>query len=539
MTPKYIYACLLAIVAFVQTPVYAQKKQLSGEKREQFVQRALKLRGEENYNAAVQQLDSILLYNSGDAPILLFRGDLLLQSKKYQEAVVAYNRVISLKYETTIATINLSYALFMNHKPALALQFARKAWENNQTNSNAVMNYFNALLWNIKTREAGLFLEQQDSLLAPAEMLVLKARLYTTSGNFTEGLKYYDSVAKTYPHKYYIQEYAEVLLGKKEITASENVMRNARHFFSANEYQAYQQKLKAVQQQNTGTEISYFTDIAKNVRIDQSVWWQQADGGTYRFRVSGGYSKFTSVQQDQSVAKFGHVQISERWSKTWSGETDIHVQLIDHSNSGLRQMKGITGQQIIRYQPNDRTMVGVSYNTDILNYTTDLLRKNIRSNNIGYVTHLMMSGKTGFYSQGTAGSLSDGNKRFLFFGSFYHLFRTEPTLKGGINFSALHYSNNTVKTYFAPNRYLNTELFTDYSTALPALSKFHLQIQAAAGFQQIEKQEWNPAFRFQTAIIFRHKQLETSVKYQSGNVASNIGTGYQFKWVSFNLLWKW
>ena len=250
MTTKQIITCVLAFVLLMQTRLIAQTQILSAEKREQYIQQALQLRATENYIAAVQQLDSILVYNQSDAPILLFRGDLLLQAKKYQDAVTSYSRVVSLNYETTVATINMSYALFMNHKPAMALHFAHKAWNDNKQNSNAVMNYFNALLWNIKTREAGVFLEQQDSLLSPAEMLVLRARLYTTSGNYTAGLKYYDSVVKTYPHKYYIQEYAEVLLGKKEIGASEQVMKTARHFFSPNEYKAYEQKLKATQQQN-------------------------------------------------------------------------------------------------------------------------------------------------------------------------------------------------------------------------------------------------------------------------------------------------
>ncbi len=510
---------------------------LSGEAREQFIQKALQLRKDENYFAAVKQLDSILLYNVSDASILLFKGDLLLQGRLFSEAAATYQQLLPLNYERTITQINLSYALFMNHQPAKALHFAKEAWSENKTNSNAVINYFNALLWNIKTKQAAQFLQQQDSLLSPAQKLVLKARLYTTSGDYTNGLKYYDSLVNSYPDKYYVQEYAEVLLGKKEIQQSAEAMHKAENLFSANEYKAYRQKLKATQQQQAGTEFAYFKDVAKNVRIENNIWWQQREGNKYRFRLSAGSSSITSQENEKTNTQFALVNISERWNKAWTGETALHLQLIQPSVGA--NFVGITGKQTVQYQPNDRRMYGAFYSSDILNYTASLLEKNIRSYNAGFVTHIMLSGKTGFYSQGSAGLLSDKNQRFSFFGSLYHLFRTEPTLKGGINFSAQHYKDNTIKNYFSPNRYLNTEVFADYSTALPMLSKFYLQLQAAAGMQKIEQQKWDPAFRFQTELGLRLNRFETALKYQTSNIASTTGTGYKFNWFTARVAWRW
>jgi len=510
---------------------------LSGEKREQYIQRAIQLRKEENYAAAIMQLDSILAHNTKDAGILLFKGDLKLQSKLYSDAVETYKALLPLNYEKTITQINLSYALFMNHQPAKALSFAEKAWDENKRNSNAIVNYFNAMLWNIKTKEASVFLQAQDSILTSAQRLVLKARLFTTSGNYNEGLKYYDSLVKAYPEKYYVQEYAEVLLGKKEIGQSSEIMQNAKELFSANEYKAYEQKLKATRLQNAGTEFVYFKDVAKNIRIENSIWWQQNENRTYRFRLSAGTATYTSALKEKTTAQFGHIHIDEKWSRAWSGETDLHLQLIQPSNGD--HFTGITGQQSVKYQPNDRRMFGAYYSSDILNFTASLLGNNIRSNNVGYITHIMLSGKTGIYSQGSTGFLTDKNQRYQFFGSLYHLFRTEPTLKAGLNFSALHFKDSSIKNYFSPNRYLNTEVFADYSTALPMLSKFYLQLQAAAGMQKIERQKWDPAFRFQTELGLRLKHFETSFKYQTSNVASAAGTGYKFNWFTMKLVWKW
>jgi tetratricopeptide (TPR) repeat protein len=509
----------------------------SPEQRESYIQKALAYRKEENYATAIRQLDTILFQQPSDAPVLLLKGDLQLESKLFKEAVESYKKLLPLNYERTSAQINLSYALFMNHRPSQALHAARTAWTQDKANTNAVVNLFNAFLWNIKTKEASKFLSQQQHLLTTAQVLVLTARLYTTMGDYYNGLRCYDSLVKTKPDKYYVQEYAEVLLGKKEMALASQTMDRGRQLFSPNEYNTFSEKLKAMKQQMAGTEFIYFRDGAKNIRIENIVWWQQKGGKKYRIGLKAGVSTISSAQNEKTASQFGHVFITERWNKTWSGQTDFILQHIQPF--GSKEFVGLTGKQTVQYQPNDRRMFGLSYSADILNFTASLLQKNIRGDNIGYLTNIMLNGKTGFYSQGTWGVLSDRNQRYQFFGSVYHLFRTEPTLKGGINFSALHYNDSTIKNYFSPNRYLSSEIFADYSTALPNLSKFYLQLQAGAGLQQIEKMKLEPAFRFQSELGIRLKQIESSLKYQTSNVASVTGTGYKFNWFTLKLMWKW
>ncbi|MCU0386176.1 MAG: hypothetical protein MUE38_09115, partial [Flavihumibacter sp.] len=61
----------------------------------------------------------------------------------------------------------------------------------------------------------------------------------------------------------------------------------------------------------------------------------------------------------------------------------------------------------------------------------------------------------------------------------------------------------------------------------------------AAGVQQIEKFNWEPALRLQTELGFRHNHFEAALKYQTSNVASTIGTGYKFNWLTFRVVYKW
>ncbi len=526
--------CCIGKISIAQTQDSAS---LYAATKEAYIQKAIALRKQENYLGAVQQLDSILEYNAKDASVLLFKGDLLLQARKFGVAAATYKQLLPLHFENTIAKINLSYALFMNHQPMLALGYARAAWQQDKTNASAVINYFNAMLWNIQTKQAAAFLKANYTLLSPAQQLVLQARLQTTSGNYKAGLQYYDSLINSYADKYYVQEYAEVLLGKKEVARSAAAVNAAKEMFSLSEYAAYRQKLQAAKQQNAGTEFVYFKDVANNVRTEQSVWWQLREQKMYRLRFSAGRASLTSQQKEKTNTRFAHVNITERFGMAFTGETDVHLQVIQPANS--KGFTALSAKQTLQYKPNDRRMFGVVAGTDVLSFSATVLQKNIRVTELGYVTHIMPGGKTGIYSQGSYGKLSDGNKRLVFFGSLYHVFRTEPTLKGGLNFSALHYRDNAVKNYFSPNRYINTETFVDYSTALPGLSKFYMQLQAAAGMQKIETQNWDAALRFQTELGFRTKHFETALKYQTSNVASNTGTGYKFNWYTLRLIWKW
>jgi hypothetical protein len=507
------------------------------EEREDHIQKALQLRAEENYQAAIAQIDIVLSQDADDAPILLLKGDLLLQSKMYEEAANTYKQLLPLEYEQSATQINLSYALFMSHKPSKALIYAIAAWQQDSMNTNAIVNHFNALLWNGKSKRAASFLKQQESKLKQDQVLVMKARLFTSSANYIKGLEYYDHLVNVFPDKNYTKEYVDVLIGKKAIARSEQTLLRSKDLFSSHEYQAIERKINNAQFQNIGTEFTFFKDIAKNIRIDNSAWWQQKQGLKYRFGVRTALSTLTSAQGDRTRSRSVGINIEEKWGVSLSGRTDITFQNISFGDD--TKFKTITGKQSIEYQPSNRRMYGVFYSSDILNFTASLLEKNIRSNSIGYTTHIMFDSKNGFYSQGSWGTISDQNQRTQFFGSFYHLFRTNPLLKAGVNFSTLHFKDNEITAYFSPDKYKSAEIFADYNTTVPGLSRFFFKLQTAYGFQKIEQNSWEPAFRLQTELSMHLKNLEASVKYQTSNVASGNGTGYQYDWLSFRLIWKW
>lgn len=527
-----IIACfdLLAQTSNEQLPLTAQE-------REQFLQQALALRKAEKYSDAIVQLDRILTQQAEDAQILLLKGDIQLQNRDFSGAVLTYQALLPLKFEETISLINLSYALFMSGKPSKALSYAHLAWKNEEANRNAIVNYFNALLWNVKTKEAASFLEEYGAQLRDDQQLVMKARLYTTSGDYKKGLAYYDTLVNEYSNKHYAQEYTEVLLSKKEVRQAERILEESKHLFSEGEYTALNQKAKASKMSQLGTDFVYFKDVGNNTRVENSIWWRQRADRKYRFGLRAGLSTVKSELKEKTQSKNLSLFVQEKWSMAWTGISEINLQKITFNEED--KFTSITGRQLIQYKPTDRQSFAVFFSSEILNYTASLFEKNIRSNNLGYQTHLMFDGKNGFYSQGNWGSISDGNQRFQFFGSLYHLFGTQPLIKSGLNFSVLHFKDKEVTVYFSPDKYLSTEIFLDYNAKIPGLSNVFLNSQVAGGFQNIESTSWDKTFRLQAELVCKTKNVDCLFRYQTSNVASGTGTGYSFDWFTFSLIWKW
>ncbi|WP_026951451.1 DUF4184 family protein [Algoriphagus mannitolivorans] len=522
----------LSIIFLVSVQVKAQET-MSAEVREQWIQKATALRAEEKFLDAIACLDSILVSNPVDAPILLFKGDLSLQAKDFGQAVSTYKALLPLDYEATITRINLSYALFMGRNPGKALNAAYEAWAQDSLHKGAVVNYFNAMLWNIKTKEAGKFLEENKGLVDRDQYLVMQARLWTTSGNYKTGLIYYDSLVNAFPKPYYIQEFTEVLIGKKRWEKAEAILENLGDSLSASQRQKIEGMLAEADTHTAGVQLGFFEDIGGNRRLEQAIFWRNEQKSRLQAGIRAGSNQVTSPEDQFTRSNFLAATLGYRWSPAVESQGELVAQQVSPDTGD--SYSGLTGKFETRYQPNDRRMFGVFYSSELLNFTADLLGKNIRSQNLGYVTHIMLDGKTGIFSQGSYGTINDGNSRQQFFGSIYRVLRTEPTLKTGLNFSALRFSDSETTLYFAPERFLSTELFVDYSTPMPLVAKMVAKFQGAAGLQKIEELDWEPTFRAQLELVYRLSGFDLGLTGQFSNVASASGTGYRFHYVTLNI----
>ncbi|MDN3205635.1 DUF4184 family protein [Algoriphagus sediminis] len=517
---------------FISSPLKAQEG-LAPSDREEFIQEATKLRSEERFGEAIAELDKILAANPEDAQILLFKGDLCLQNKEFDRAVETYDALLPLNYELTVVRINKSYALFMAKKPSKALQVAQEAWAQDSLHQGAIVNHFNAMLWNSKTSTASEFLDVNRNLLEQDQYLVMKARLATSSGDFRSGLSFYDSLVNAFPISHYILEYGEVLIGKKRWKEAQSLVEEKGSELSDSQRGKLEGLLNQASLQIAGLQLGYFEDIGGNSRMEQSLFWENETTEPVQVGLRVGASQVSSAEGQKTKASFISGKVGYKWNPTLETQAELTLQQVSPEVGD--SYRGVTGRLATNYQPNDRRMIGLFYQSDILNFTADLLGKDIRSQDFGYVTHIMLDGRTGIFSQGSFGTLNDQNSRIQFFGSIYRVLRTEPTLKTGLNFSGVGYSDSETTLYFAPDRFLSTELFLDYSTPMPLISKLALQVQLAAGLQKIEEQSWDSTFRGQVELNYRVSGFDLGLRGQFSDVAATSGTGYRFHYATLRI----
>lgn len=531
-----IFLAFLLVIFCLSTLSYAQvAPQVTNNEglREEFIQKASALRSKGDYSGAIAQLDQWLAVDSLDAPMLLFKGDLCLQNKEFAQAAAVYERLIPLGYQQTIARINRSYALFSDRKTKKALQVAAEAWVQDSLHQGAIVNYFNAMLWNTRTQEARQFLTKNQTRLKPDQVLVMQGRLSMNLGDFRTGLLVYDSLVGNFPEPAYIQEYAEVLSSRKKWKKVGQLLTLEGDPLTPPQKKRIKALLDQASLQTIGVQGGYFEDIAGNVRWEQGIFWENEQRMALQMGFRAGRSEVSSQEGVKTNATYVAGSLGYRWGQVWETKGELVYQRITPLNN--ISLQGFTGKGEVKFQPNDRIMAGLTYQSEILNFTAELLGENIRSQDVGYTTHLMLGGKTGFYSQGSLGTLSDGNSRKQVFASIYRLLRTEPTLKTGLNFSALGFSSTAVDDYFAPERFLSSEAFIEYSSPLPFSSKFSFQTQLAGGIQRIESLPWDPTFRGSLDLFYRINGLEFALRGQFSNVASSSGTGYQFHYLTFKL----
>ncbi len=480
-------------------------------------------------------MDSIVAKNPSDKEMLMLQSDVLLQNKSFCDAIGVLEKLNDFDFQNTLVKINWSYALFMNHKPKKALEKAKEAYNQSPEKSSAIVNVINAHLWNSKTKEARQILEKNASYLSPSEISILKARILSTSGDFREAAIVYDSIAQHSDNSYYVQEAAEVLLSKNFHPKVDSILVQRGELLTHAQSKTINDKIRNSSIHQLGVQQELFHDIGGNNNQKTELFYQQGGRSALRLGVALRHENYSDNWDNEITINRVIPSLQWRISPSWKSDTRLELFQLNTTESNSIDFMG---SQYFNFQANDRRMFSFGYQREVLNYTSEILEKNITSDRLGYKTHWLLTAHTGIFSEGGYAFLSDGNQQTKVFASVYQLLRNFPDLKLGVNGSYLHYTENEGFLYFAPNQFLSTELFAEVRWLNPNWSNFVANLQAAYGVQKIEEHSWEPAYRLDLEAGFRLKHFDLLARYQTSNVASSTGAGYQFDGFTFQLIYK-
>lgn len=497
------------------------------------------------YDEAEKFYDEILVDFPNDKETLLNKANLYLISKQIEKGNEVY-KLLALE-NPNVALNGLSLLAHLNENDTEALYLATESLEKSKSVTDEKIikqtneRYVQALIWN---RKYDLAEENITSLLEkyPNEnwVLALSATLAIYKSDFKQSIQDYSNILKNDSKSFDGNlGIANAYYASGEIDNAYNaVFKTLDIFKNQNDASGFLKKLNAEHTPVLEEKLSYSFDNGDNtasasltqITFPTSTKW--SFNTSYQFRKTD--NKVTSANATTNDFTLGttykfHPKVSFTMNagvSNASGFTNSYNQLLVHS---FFKMKPLKLQDL-----------EVGYKREMQNFNSDLINKEIVSNNFYANYNISTNIKFGWFTQYFFTTQSDSNTRNLLFTSLYYNFLSKPVLKGGINYQFIAFKNQVPTDYFSPKKFNAVEIFADFLKDENAaeLKSIFYNVNAATGFQFIEDGDKQWTYRIQAKFGYKFSdRLLANVYGLRSNIASATAAGFTYNEFGFRLKW--
>ncbi len=497
------------------------------------------------YDEAENFYDEILVDFPNDKETLLNKANLYLISKQIEKGNEVY-KLLALE-NPNVALNGLSLLAHLNENDTEALNLATESLEKSKSVTDEKIikqtneRYVQALIWN---RKYDLAEENITSLLEkyPNEnwVLALSATLAIYKSDFKQSIKDYSNILKNDSKSFDGNlGIANAYYASGEIDNAYNaVFKTLDIFKNQNDAIGFLKKLNAEHTPFLEEKLSYSFDNGDNtafasltqITFPTSTKW--SFNTSYQFRKTD--NKVTSANATTNDFTLGttykfHPKVSFTMNagvSNASGFTNSYNQLLVHT--------------FFKTKPLKLQDLEVGYKREMQNFNSDLINKEIVSNNFYANYNISTNIKFGWFTQYFYTTQSDSNTRNLLFTSLYYNFLSKPVLKGGVNYQYIAFKNQVPTDYFSPKKFNAVEIFADFlkdENSAEVKSIFY-NVNAATGFQFIEDGDKQWTYRIQAKFGYKFSdRLLANVYGLRSNIASATAAGFTYNEFGFRLKW--
>ena len=497
------------------------------------------------YDEAEKYYDEILIDFPNDKETLLNKANLYLISKQIEKGNEVYKLLAT--ENPNVALNGLSLLAHLNENDTEALDLATQSLEKSKSITDEKIikqtneRYVQALIWN---RKYDLAEENISSLLEkyPNEnwVLALSATLAIYKSDFKQSIEDYSNILKNDSKSFDGNlGIANAYYASGEIeNAYDAVFKTLDIFKNQNDASNFLKKLNTEHTPTLEEKLSYSFDNGDNTAIASltqitfptSTKW--SFNTSYKFRKTD--NKVTSANATTNDFTLGttykfHPKISFTMNAGVSnatGFTNSYNQLLVHT---FFKMKPLKLQDL-----------EVGYKREMQNFNSDLIDKQIVSNNFYANYNISTNVKLGWFTQYFYTTQSDSNTRNLLFTSLYYNFLLKPVLKGGINYQFIAFKNQVPTDYFSPEKFNAVEIFADFlkDENIAEIKSIFYNVNAATGFQFIEDNDKQWTYRIQAKLGYKFSdRLLANVYGLRSNIASATAAGFTYNEFGFRLKW--
>lgn len=497
------------------------------------------------YDEAEKLYNEILIDFPNDKETLLNKANLYLISKQIEKGNEVY-RLLAPE-NPNVALNGLSLLAHLNEKDTEALNLATESLEKSKSITDEKISkqtnerYVQALIWN---RKYDLAEENITSLLEkyPNEnwVLALSATLAIYKSDFKQSIQDYSNILKNDSKSFDGNlGIANAYYASGEINNAYNaVFKTLDIFKNQNDATNFLKKLDAEHTPTLEEKLSYSFDNGDNTAF--------ASFTQITFPTSTKWSFATSYQLRKTENK---VTLANATTNDFTLGTTykFHPKVSFTMNAGVSNAKGFTNSYnqllvhtFFKMKPLKLQDLEVGYKREMQNFNSDLIDKQIVSNNFYANYNISTNIKLGWFTQYFYTTQSDSNTRNLLFTSLYYNFLSKPVLKGGINYQFIAFKNQVPTDYFSPKKFNAVEIFTDFlkDENITKVKSIFYNVNAATGFQFIEDGDKQWTYRIQAKFGYKFSdRLLANVYGLRSNIASATAAGFTYNEFGFRLKW--
>ena len=501
---------------------------------------------EKKYKEAESFYDEILVDFPNDKETLLNKANLYLITKNTTKGKEVY--ALLAKENPILALNGLSLVEHIDGKDKTALMISNKALTSLSATKDENLikqtqeRHVQALIWNKKYKEAAAKIKQLNTQYAGENwLLALSATLSIYKSDFQDSIDYYQSIldndTKSFDGNLGI---ANAYYANGEIDKSYSaVYKTLTVFEKQNDATNFLKKLNDEHTPSLEEKISYSFDNGNNTAYASKTLFifplstKWTVNSSYQFRKTG--NKVTNVKaaSNDFLIGFGY-----KFHPKFSFNFDAGITAANTNNKNYSEALCNAYFKIKPFKLQD---LEIGYKRELQNFNTDLIDKQIATNNYYFNYNLGTNINLGWFTQYFYTSQTDNNNRNLLFTSLYYTILPKSGLKTGLNYQFIAFKDQVPTVYFSPEKFNAYEIFVDLLKDEKTTLAKHLfyNVNAAFGYQYIESNAKQSTYRFQMRLGYKFSdRLLANLYGGKSNIASASVAGFTYTEIGFRLKWN-
>ena len=500
---------------------------------------------EKKFDQAATYYDEILVDFPLDKETLMNKANMYLITKEISKGNDVYHLLE--KDHPVIALNGLSLLAHIGTHEKEALQLATTSLAKSQTIDDVSLKkqtqerYVQALIWNKKYKEAASVI--QDLMVKyPNEnwVLSLAATLAIYKSNFPESITHYEQILKNDSKSFDGNlGIANAYKASGKISLALQAANTTLEIFN-NQGDAlnFIKKIKEDYTPFLEEKLSYSFDNGNNtaiasrtlISVPLSTKW--TTNATYQYRKT-----------ENSVTAANAISNDFLLGVTYQFHPKINYTFeagINSANSSTTSYNQVLIHTYFKIKPLKLQDLEVGYKREVQNFNSDLIDKQIATNNYYLNYNLSTNFNFGWFTQYFYTTQTDDNARNLLFTSFYYNFMSNPVLKGGLNYQYIAFKNQVPTDYFSPSKFNAVEIFLEIlkDESSSKVKSWFYNANVATGYQFIENNEKQLTYRVQAKLGYKFSdRLLANLYGTKSNIASVSVAG--FTYTEMGLRFKW